>query len=1117
MGAVYEAEQDHPRRTVALKLIKAGFASTDLLWRFELECEALGRLQHPGIAQIYEAGTSDTGDGPQPYFAMEFIRGQTLMEYADTHQLSTRERLEIVARVCEAVHHAHQRGLIHRDLKPGNILVDETGQPKVLDFGVARITDSDRQTTQRTGFGELVGTLAYMSPEQVLADPLELDTRSDVYSLGVILYELLSARLPLSPGRQMYEALEAIRDKEPAPLSSIDRNYRGDIETIAAKALDKDKSRRYSSAAELAADIQRYLRDEPIIARPPSATYQLQKFARRHKGLVGSVATIFVVLIAGVVTSAWLALAASRERDRALRAEAAAAIERDHATAAEATASHQRDVALRASRDAESAQHEVTIAKAEAVRDRDRSTWQSLARESLRLSSRHSDDELAALLARQAYLIHARTPDQPRYLVEEALQQAARLNPWSRTLSGHEGIVSSVAFSPDGNRLVTGSLDRTARVWDLNDPNAPPLVLAGHANSVNDVAFSPDGTRVVSGAHDQKVRVWDLRTPRAPLLSTTSPRPGPVFAAAFSPDGMLVGYADYSGVWVWNLQSPQTPPFLLKGPNLAANSTLPYVSMTFSPDGTHIAAGDLFGGVWLWDLKAPQQPRVLRSHPSRVNSVAFSPDGTRLASAGGAREDAFGPQRGRGFEPGTDQTPDWNIRIWDLTNPDLPPSMLTGQESQANKIAFSPDGKHLASAGGDGGLRLFDLSRPQLRPVYFHAHEGGARSVAYSPDGSRLATTGSDYGVRVWSLRDTGMPVAFPRRHQQRVDSIAISPDNRYLASGSADNTALLWNLRDITTPPARLQHEDVVRSLAFSPDSGRLATSSLVAWRVWNVKDPRAEPVVVNDPHGVQSVKFSADGTALATTTLTNPLVQNDLNKRGANVTLAQIPMVKRWNLDAVVTSPSTMLRDSRIINDLAAISSDWSQFVSPATDNSILVWNLRRQGQEPIRLVGHSSFLSGFGFSTRGHLLASAGHDLAVRVWDLLRPEKPRFVFRGSGFYVSFSMDDTRLVAGGIDAAEIRLWDLRESTSPPVVFRPGNAELRSVALSSDGAYLAIGDMDGNVWMYRLWSAAADYLCTRLSRNLSREEWRIHIGDSIPYERTCPDLPDVVGKPAFK
>ncbi|MGA7412350.1 MAG: serine/threonine-protein kinase [Bryobacteraceae bacterium] len=326
MGIVYEAQQEQPRRSVALKVIKPGFATPERLWRFEHESKALGRLQHPGIAQIYEASTADTGFGPQPYFALELIRGQSLLSHAEVHHLDTRQRLSLVAKICDAVEHAHQRGLIHRDLKPGNILVDETGQPKILDFGVARVTDSNAQVTRQTDLGQILGTLDYMSPEQVKADPQEVDTRSDVYSLGVILYELLSGRLPYDLSRrQLHEAARTIREEDPTALSSISRNYRGDIETIVGKALEKDKARRYSSAADLAADIRRYLHDEPIAARPPSSAYQLQKFARRHRALVMSMAAVFVVLAAGVIVSSILAIRANRagqvatlERNRAI-------------------------------------------------------------------------------------------------------------------------------------------------------------------------------------------------------------------------------------------------------------------------------------------------------------------------------------------------------------------------------------------------------------------------------------------------------------------------------------------------------------------------------------------------------------------------------------------------------------------------------------------------------------------------------------------------------------------------------------------------------------------------------------------------------------------------------
>ena len=322
---VYEAEQDQPRRTVALKVIKPGFTGPEQLRRFEQESQALGRLQHPGIAQIYEAGTADGGSGPQPYFAMELIRGESLLRYAEAHQLNPRQRLELMAKVGDAVHHAHQRGIIHRDLKPGNILVDDSGQPKILDFGVARVTNSDAHATRQTDLGQLVGTLAYMSPEQVLADPLELDTRSDVYALGVILFELLAGR-------------SALQNQHPAAPSRADHSGRrscaAQLSSAAATGVTlkpsspkrwrrtkRDAIRRQRNWLR---DIQRYLKDEPIAARPPSATYQLQKFARRHKALVAGVAAVFVVLIVGIIASTWEAARARRAEQAAITQAATA-------------------------------------------------------------------------------------------------------------------------------------------------------------------------------------------------------------------------------------------------------------------------------------------------------------------------------------------------------------------------------------------------------------------------------------------------------------------------------------------------------------------------------------------------------------------------------------------------------------------------------------------------------------------------------------------------------------------------------------------------------------------------------------------------------------------------
>jgi tetratricopeptide (TPR) repeat protein len=320
MGSVYEAEQDEPRRRVAIKMLRPGFATPDRLRRFQQESRALARLQHPGVAQIFESGTADAGAGPQPYFAMELVHGLPLREYSDRHGLGVREKLALLSKTCDAVNHAHQRGLIHRDLKPGNILVDEAGQPKVLDFGVARFTSGEEESTLRTEAGQVVGTLAYMSPEQVLGDPLEVDIRSDVYSLGVILYELLSGRLPYEATKSQFaEAIRAIREESVKPLGSIGREFRGDIETIVSKALEKDKSRRYASAADLGADIQRYLSDEPIAARPPSAGYQFQKFARRHRELMAGLVAVFVVLVTGVAVATTMAVRA-RQAEAEVRA-----------------------------------------------------------------------------------------------------------------------------------------------------------------------------------------------------------------------------------------------------------------------------------------------------------------------------------------------------------------------------------------------------------------------------------------------------------------------------------------------------------------------------------------------------------------------------------------------------------------------------------------------------------------------------------------------------------------------------------------------------------------------------------------------------------------------------
>ena len=336
MGTVYEAIQEKPRRTVALKVMKHGIASRSALRRFEYESQILARLHHPGIAQVYEAGTHDDGDGPVPYFAMEYVpSARPVTQYATEKKLVARERLKLFARVCDAVHHGHQKGIIHRDLKPGNILVDSAGEVKIIDFGVARGTDSDLAvTTLQTDVGQLIGTLQYMSPEQCEADPHNIDTRSDVYALGVILYELLVDRLPYDVSQKpLFETTRTIREQQPARLSTANAALRGDVETIVLKALEKDRERRYQSADEFRRDVEHQLRGEPISARSPSVAYQLRVFARRNKRLVAAVAVVFAVLALGVVGTSIGLVQANRQRVAAEQAQADARREADNTKA----------------------------------------------------------------------------------------------------------------------------------------------------------------------------------------------------------------------------------------------------------------------------------------------------------------------------------------------------------------------------------------------------------------------------------------------------------------------------------------------------------------------------------------------------------------------------------------------------------------------------------------------------------------------------------------------------------------------------------------------------------------------------------------------------------------
>jgi len=319
MGVVYEAEQESPRRRVALKMVHTQRATSSMVERLQRESEILGRLQHPGIAQVYDAGTIDLGEGAQPYFAMEYIDGVTLSKFAEQHRMDDRARLDLLATICDAVHYAHGKGVIHRDLKPDNILVDQDGRPKVLDFGVARVTsDTTFDVSTMTREGQIIGTLSYMAPEQMHRGEGAITAAADVYALGVIGFELLAHRLPHDlTDLSIAAALRQLMDHDPPALHSIDARFRGDVRTIIGTALERDPARRYPSAAAMAGDIRRYFDNKPIRARPPGAVYRTRKFVARNRAVVTGTAATVVVLLAGIVATTWFAIAERQQRELA--------------------------------------------------------------------------------------------------------------------------------------------------------------------------------------------------------------------------------------------------------------------------------------------------------------------------------------------------------------------------------------------------------------------------------------------------------------------------------------------------------------------------------------------------------------------------------------------------------------------------------------------------------------------------------------------------------------------------------------------------------------------------------------------------------------------------------
>jgi WD40 repeat protein len=884
-GVVYMAEQEEPiRRRVAFKVIKLGMDTKQVIARFESERQALALMDHPNIAKVLDAGATDTG---RPYFVMELVRGIKITDFCDQNNLSTKERLNLFVQICHAIQHAHQKGIIHRDIKPSNLLVtlhDGVPVPKVIDFGIAKATGGQVLTdkTVFTAFEQFIGTPAYMSPEQAEMSGLDVDTRSDIYALGVLLYELLTGQTPFEQKALVAAGLDEmrriIREQEPvrpstrlSTLADHQRTtvakrrgadppqlihlLRGDLDWIVMKALEKDRARRYDTANGLAMDVERFQSHEPVVARPHSTVYRVRKFVRRNRVMVGAAAMIGVVLVLGIFGSTWQAIRATK-------------------------------------------------AEREQSRLRQQAEAQAYVANMRVMQEAAEDNEVGHF----------------RELLQETASNPARGFEWYywqrqmhldiRTLRGHSGGVRSVGFSPDGHRIVTGSLDGTAKAWDAAS-GKELVTFKGHRAGINSVAFSPDGQRIVTGSLDGTAKAWDAASGEE--LATFKGHRGVINSVAFAPDGQRI----VTGSWdqtakVWEAASGREL-VTFKGHQGGINS------VAFAPDGRRIATGSEDHTARVWEAGSGVQLAVLIGHLYNVLSVAFSPDGQRIVTGGADQmtkvwEAASGTElrtfEGRSFLSSASFSPDGRriacssqltVQVCDA---DSGKELLAfmGHNDEVCSVAFSPDGRWLVSGSRDGTAKLWDLgSREKLLPpggkfvsraafspdgqrivtgcddgtvkvwgtvsgkelLNFKAHGGEIRLVAFSPDGQRILTSGKgDPTAKVWEAA-SGKELFTLKGHSDTVFCGAFSPDGRQIVTGSMDKMAKVWDADIGKELLTFREHNLMVNSVGFSPDGRRIVSAGDDATRVW---EPANGKELLSLPGHSQAVAFSPDGRRIVT-----------------------------------------------------------------------------------------------------------------------------------------------------------------------------------------------------------------------------------------------------------
>jgi WD40 repeat protein/serine/threonine protein kinase len=1041
-GVVFLAEQQQPvRRKVALKIVKPGMDSKQVIARFEAERQALALMDHPNIAKVLEAGATDTG---RPYFVMELVRGVPITDFCDHNQLPVRERLEVFLAVCQAVHHAHQKGIIHRDLKPSNVLVtlqDGIAVVKVIDFGIAKALGHERLTdkTLFTGFAHMLGTPLYMSPEQAEMSGQDTDTRTDIYSLGVLLYELLTGTTPfdkehlkqasydemrriireeepakpstrISTLGQAATTLSANRQSEPRRLSQL---FRGELDWIVMKALEKDRDRRYETASALAADVQRYLQDEPVQACPPSAVYRFRKFARRNKAvLMTASAVAFTVLLAvvGLAVSTALIWQAKGELETNLYFHRIALAHR------ELTASPPNP------------------GRAEELLDacppsRRRWEWHYLKRlgrtEPLVLRDPGNQVFNSVAFSSDGAQIAAACGDGTIAVWDLQTGQVV-------TLRGHKDYVYSVAFSPtDSRRLASAGHDQTVRVWDLTTRQEVfqrPGCEGRTFGVAYSVTFSPDGRWLAAASEDRTVRVWDATTGQ--LIHELPDHEIRANCVAFSPDGRLLASGSWRGiVRIWDARTGRC---LYR----FAGHTEPLSSLAFSPNGQQLAVGCLDRLIDIWDMATAKRLRTLAGHREAVVGLAFSPDG-RLASA----------------------SLDRTVRLWDLsTGQEV--LQLPGHTDICQCLTFSPDCWRLASASPDRTIRMWDATpltgNEGQEALTFAEHTDEVRSVAISPDGRRIASAGRDPTVRVWETA-TGQVWQTFSDFTLLVFSLAFSPDGRYLAAAGVDNAEskpFMLKVWDSQTgqPVLTFREQRAIDSIGFSPDRQSLALR-LMSGTVKLVDLKTGRMVVVNGKHGREveigaGVAFRPDGRRLASvggegtikvwdvTPSLQPAegcrawlpVLSLLSQAGCSAPLPLASVVQMELSSTLGRSPTVLLsRNSGVPLYSVAYSPDGHRLVTGSNDGQLTLWET--ETRQEIR--GARGPLGGevwaVAISPDGRWVFSAGGDSTVRVWDATTLELIH-TFRGHRGPVrclAISRDGKFLVTSSSDKT-VKVWDL-------------------------------------------------------------------------------------------